>query len=57
MRAIVVYESLWGNTERVVREIARELESSMTVDLFDSDAAPPGIRGQGCTQGAALPGL
>jgi hypothetical protein len=36
----VVFESLWGNTEKVAREIARELGSSMDVDVFDSDAAP-----------------
>lgn len=40
MRAIVVYESLWGNTERVAREIARELGSKLKVDVFDSDTAP-----------------
>jgi flavorubredoxin len=40
MRAIVVYESIWGNTEKVARAVAAELESSMTVELFDTDSAP-----------------
>jgi hypothetical protein len=40
VRAIVVYESIWGNTEQVARAVATELESSMTVELFDTDSAP-----------------
>jgi len=40
MRAIVVFESLWGNTEKVAQAIAHELALSMPVDVFDTDAAP-----------------
>ncbi|QWT25492.1 flavodoxin domain-containing protein [Subtercola sp. PAMC28395] len=45
MRALVVYESLWGNTEQVARAIASELESTMSVELVDSDSAPPTVDG------------
>ncbi|GAA0997701.1 flavodoxin family protein [Subtercola frigoramans] len=45
MRALVVYESLWGNTEQVARAIASALESTMSVELVDSDAAPPTVDG------------
>jgi hypothetical protein len=40
MRALVVYETLWGNTEQVARAVAAELESTMTVEVVDSDSAP-----------------
>ncbi|HEY9478013.1 MAG TPA: flavodoxin domain-containing protein [Microbacteriaceae bacterium] len=40
MRALVVYESLWGNTEQVARAIATEFGLVMPVDIVDSDAAP-----------------
>jgi hypothetical protein len=40
VRALVVYETLWGNTEKVARAIAAELQSSMTVEVVDSDSAP-----------------
>jgi len=40
MRAIVVYESLWGNTEHVAQAIARGLESVAPVEVFSADAAP-----------------
>ena len=45
MRALVVYESLWGNTEKVARAIAAELELSMPVTLTDSDRAPDSLDG------------
>ncbi|CAN5123815.1 flavodoxin family protein [soil metagenome] len=45
MRALVVFESLWGNTEQVARAIAGELESTMSVDVVDSDAAPATLEG------------
>jgi len=45
MRGIVVYESLWGNTEKVARAIAAELELSMSVTLADSDQAPDSLSG------------
>ena len=41
MRALVVYESLWGNTEAVARAICHRLSSTMAVELVVSDAAPP----------------
>ncbi|MDO9590329.1 MAG: flavodoxin domain-containing protein [Microcella sp.] len=40
MRAIVVYESLWGNTEQVARAIAHGLESTMSVEVVDAESAP-----------------
>lgn len=40
MRAIVIYESLWGNTEKVARAIARGLEPGMTVEVVDAESAP-----------------
>jgi flavorubredoxin len=40
MRALVVYESLWGNTEQLARAMADTLASLGSVDLFDTDAAP-----------------
>jgi hypothetical protein len=45
MRALVVYESLWGNTEKVARAIADALASRGTVDIVDSDAAPSTTEG------------
>jgi hypothetical protein len=45
MRALVIYESLWGNTEQIAREIATELESTMTVETADSDSAPASVDG------------
>ncbi len=45
MRALVVYESLWGNTEKVARAIGDALSSHGTVDIFDSDAAPTSTDG------------
>lgn len=43
MRTLVIYESLWGNTEKVARAIAARLGSDTTV--LDSDAAPPSVDG------------
>ena len=45
MRALVVYESQWGNTEQVARAIATELHASMQVELVDSDNAPTTLAG------------
>ncbi|TFC81552.1 flavodoxin family protein [Cryobacterium cheniae] len=45
MRALVVYESQWGNTEKVARAIAAELGSTMEVEVVDSDAAPASVDG------------
>lgn len=43
MRAIVVFESLWGNTEKVARAIARGLESGMPVEVVDAESAPSNV--------------
>jgi flavodoxin len=45
MRAIVVYESLWGNTEKLARVIAGELGSAVDVTVVDTDAAPTSLEG------------
>lgn len=45
MRALVVYESLWGNTEKLARAIADALGETGSVDVFDSDAAPGSVAG------------
>ena len=34
-KAMVVYESMWGNTETVARAVADGLATSMEVDLFE----------------------
>lgn len=41
MRALVVYESLWGNTEQVARAVATGLRDDMTVDVVEVGTAPP----------------
>lgn len=45
MRALVVYESLWGNTEKVARAIGARLAVNADVEVLDSDAAPTSIDG------------
>lgn len=45
MRAIVVYESLWGNTEKLVRAVAAELSTTMEVEVVDAEAAPASVEG------------
>lgn len=45
MRALVVYESLWGNTEKVARTVADKLAGVGEVDVVDSDAAPTAVEG------------
>jgi hypothetical protein len=40
MRALVVFESIWGNTEQIARAIATGIEETMTVDIVDSESAP-----------------
>lgn len=44
MRALVVYESMFGNTERVARAVADELARSMEVDVREVTQAPAAIR-------------
>ncbi|MGM1029004.1 MAG: flavodoxin family protein [Actinomycetota bacterium] len=43
MRALIVYESLWGNTEAVARAIAEQLQTAMAVDVVAADAAPTSV--------------
>jgi hypothetical protein len=45
MRAIIVYESLWGNTEKIAQAIGRGLDPTLAVDLVTSDAAPDSLEG------------
>ncbi|GAA4379510.1 flavodoxin family protein [Agromyces bauzanensis] len=42
MRVMVVYESIWGNTEQIAREIAAGIGAE-TVDVVDAASAPPAI--------------
>jgi flavodoxin len=43
MKAIVVYESLWGNTEQVARSIAAGLTRHLEVTVLEVAAAPETI--------------
>lgn len=43
MKALVVYESLWGNTEQVARSIASGLSQHLDVSVVDVAQAPPAI--------------
>jgi len=40
MHALVVYESMWGNTEQVARAIAQGIAESGTVEVVDVASAP-----------------
>lgn len=40
MKALVVYESMWGNTRRIAEAVADGLRQSMDVDLVTVDEAP-----------------
>jgi hypothetical protein len=40
MKALVVYESMWGNTEKVAHAIAAGLGESMEVELAEVGSAP-----------------
>src|SRR4051794_34591989 len=40
MKALVVYESMWGNTERVAEAIASGLRQAMEVDVIEVNHAP-----------------
>lgn len=42
MRVMVVYESIWGNTEQIAREIAAGIGGE-TVEVVDAASAPPAI--------------
>lgn len=43
MKALVVYESMFGNTEAVARAVADELAAEMTVEVYDVGSAPERI--------------
>lgn len=45
MRALVVYESLWGNTEQVARAIGTTLSTQAEVEVLDSETAPTSVEG------------
>ena len=45
MRAMVVYESIFGNTQAIAMAIACGLATSMKVDLVDSASAPATLDG------------
>lgn len=47
MSALIVYETLWGNTEQIARAIGTELGATMGVEIVDSDSAPASIAGIG----------
>ncbi|MFD6138364.1 flavodoxin family protein [Promicromonospora sp. NPDC060271] len=40
MRALVVYESMFGNTEEIARAIGEGIEASMRADVVEVGAAP-----------------
>ena len=40
MRALVVYESMFGNTEAIARAVAEGIEGSMHADVVEVGAAP-----------------
>jgi len=46
MRGIVVYESWFGNTERVARAVAAGLSARIQTELFPVDQAPVDISGR-----------
>ncbi len=45
MRAIVVFESLWGNTGQIARAVALGIEESIVVDLANAESAPTQLEG------------
>jgi hypothetical protein len=45
MKALVVFESLWGNTELVAQAIAGALREAMVVDVVGVDSAPATVEG------------
>jgi hypothetical protein len=42
MHAMVVYETLWGNTEQIAREVAAGIDGE-SVEVVDAASAPPVI--------------
>ena len=45
MRALVVYESMFGNTKRVAEAVAEGLSSRLAVDVLEVGAAPSSLDG------------
>ena len=45
MRALVVFESLFGNTEVLARAVAAELAATMVVEVVNAREAPPDLSG------------
>lgn len=43
MKALLVYESMFGNTEQVARAVAEGLEETMEVDVREVSIVPPRI--------------
>ncbi|MBJ8341298.1 flavodoxin family protein [Antrihabitans sp. YC3-6] len=43
MRALVVFESMFGNTEQIALAVADGLQSAYDVDVLNVDEAPPAI--------------
>jgi hypothetical protein len=43
MRALIVYESMFGNTEECARAVAKGVQEYLTADLVDIGAAPSGV--------------
>ena len=41
MKALVVFESMWGNTEKVAHAVAAGLAESMEVTTVDVAVPPP----------------
>lgn len=45
MRAIVVFESLWGNTGQIARAVALGIEETIVVELANAETAPTQLEG------------
>ena len=43
MRTVIIYETLFGNTQRVAEELARVAREHGEVDMVPVEEAPPGI--------------
>ncbi len=45
MRAIVIFESLWGNTGQIARAVADGIERTVIVELVNAETAPTQLEG------------
>ena len=43
MKALIVFESMFGNTQKVVQAVAEGLSTGMEVELVEVEAAPRAI--------------